>query len=172
MKVRPAASADLPAVAGVFLACWRDAYPGVLARDVLDGMDEEAADDLWRVALSSSGAHTEVAEKGESVVGVIRFGRDPDGGRRGHVFSLYVHPSASGSGIGGALLERAEAWFRSQGLPEATLWVFEANAAARRFYARHGWFPDGETRIESQFRAPEVRLRLPLGTARGSPSPS
>src|ERR671936_2138636 len=73
VKVRPAASADLRAVAGVFLACWRDAYPGVLARDVLDSMDEEAAHDLWRAALGSSGARTEVAEKGESVGGVIRF---------------------------------------------------------------------------------------------------
>lgn len=150
-------------MAGVFLACWRDAYPSVLPVDVVEGMDEEAALELWRVALGSSASHTAVAENKGSVVGVVRFGRDPDDSRRGHVFSLYVHPSASGSGIGGALLQRATAWFRSQDLTEATLWVFEANAAARRFYARHGWFPDGGTRTEQQFRAAELRLRLQLG---------
>lgn len=44
----------------------------------------------------------------------------------------------------------------------ATLWVFEANAAARTLYARNGWLPDGGTRVEPEFGEPEVRLRRAL----------
>ena len=44
-------------------------------------------------------------------------------------------------------------------MTQATLWVFEANATARAFYLRHGWEPDGGTRVEPEFGEPEVRLR-------------
>jgi GNAT superfamily N-acetyltransferase len=162
MRLRAAVAADVDAIADVFLHCWLDAYPGVLADEVLAGMDETAARELWRAALGSEGGQTEVAEEAGSVVGVVRFGFDPADRRRGHIFSLYVHPGASRSGIGGALMARAAHWFRSQHLREATLWVFEANSGARGFYARHGWSPDGEVRTEPQFQALEVRLSLRL----------
>jgi ribosomal protein S18 acetylase RimI-like enzyme len=80
----------------------------------------------------------------------------------GHVFSLYVDPDAQGTGVGGRLLAEAERWFGSEGLAEATLWVFEANARARAFYARHGWQPDGGMRVEPEFGEPEIRLRSRL----------
>jgi ribosomal protein S18 acetylase RimI-like enzyme len=47
---------------------------------------------------------------------------------------LYVDPDASGRGIGSALLERAKER-RPGGF---TLWVFQENAGARRFYERRG----------------------------------
>ena len=162
MRLRPAVTADVEAIADVFLACWRDAYRGVLPDEVLAGMDKAAARELWQAAFGSEGGQTEVAEEAGSVVGVVRFGLDPVDRRQGHVFSLYVHPDAGRSGIGGALMARAADWFRAQNLREATLWVFEANTGARGFYARHLWSPDGEVRTEPQFQAPEVRLRLRL----------
>ena len=95
----------------------------------------------------------------DRVVGITRLGSDPDERTSGHVFSLYVDPSMQGQGVGGLLLDTADGWFRQEGRPESTLWVFEANASARRFYARHGWHPDGGTRVEAEFRELEVRLR-------------
>src|SRR4029077_15053529 len=92
------------------------------------------------------------------VSGVIRYGRDPDQIGAGHVFSLYVDPAASGRGFGTALLKHAQEWFVENGLSRATLWVFEANARARGFYATQRWRPDGQTRVEQEFEAPEVRL--------------
>lgn len=56
------------------------------------------------------------------------------------------------------MLAAADAHFRAAGLDEATLWVFEANAAARRFYARLGWQPDGTVRVEPQYGEVELRL--------------
>ena len=96
------------------------------------------------------------------LVETMEMGRDPHEAYAGHVFSLYVDPDTQGSGVGGQLLEEAEAWFRSEGLAEATLWVFEANSRARCFYERHGWTPDGGERVEPEFGEPEVRLRRAL----------
>ena len=164
MRLRQARAADAPAIANVFLACWRDAYTGVVPKPVLIAMDAKAALQLWKQVLGqpTAGGETVVAETSGAVTGVIRFGRDPDDAAHGHVFSLYVDPAAGRSGVGGALMERGLSWFRTQGLDEATLWVFEANAPARAFYARHGWAPDGGTRVEPEFQAPEIRLRRRL----------
>jgi ribosomal protein S18 acetylase RimI-like enzyme len=47
---------------------------------------------------------------------------------------LYVEPQVAGRGIGSALLDRAKAR-RPAGF---SLWTFQQNEGARRFYERHG----------------------------------
>jgi GNAT superfamily N-acetyltransferase len=69
---------------------------------------------------------------------------------------LYVRPEAQGTGVGSALLELAQA-LRPEGFG---LWVFESNARAREFYARHGFVEvertDGSGNEEG---APDVAMR-------------
>ncbi|MGZ8694830.1 MAG: N-acetyltransferase family protein [Gaiellaceae bacterium] len=69
-----------------------------------------------------------VAERDGRVVGFI--GLDA-----GEVTHLYVEPASQGTGIGAALMEHVMA-LSTGGLH---LWVFQRNAAARRFYERHGF---------------------------------
>ena len=47
---------------------------------------------------------------------------------------LYVEPKVTGRGIGSALLEQAKTR-RRDGF---SLWTFQQNEGARRFYERHG----------------------------------
>ena len=42
-------------------------------------------------------------------------------------------PDAQGGGVGRRLLTASVEWFRTEGVPEATLWVFEANRRGRAF---------------------------------------
>jgi GNAT superfamily N-acetyltransferase len=69
---------------------------------------------------------------------------------------LYVEPARTGSGLGTALLDHAKAR-RPDGF---TLWTFQANDGARRFYERHGLQPvlltDGE---DNEERCPDVLYR-------------
>jgi len=51
--------------------------------------------------------------------------------------ALYVVADARGRGVGRALLARAKAGAQALGL-----WVYQANAAARAFYRRHGFVED------------------------------
>lgn len=160
--VRAARADDLAAIAALFLSCWHETYAVFLPMDVIDLYDADGARALWRPALHGRGtdASVLVAEQaGHDVLGVARVGTDPDEPAAGHIFSLYVRPDTHGLGVGTRLLAAAAAQFRQHGLDQATLWVFAANAAARRFYARLGWQPDGGERIEPQYGQPEVRLR-------------
>lgn len=72
--------------------------------------------------------------------GWVRFIRDGRGvagflARDGaRIHALYVHPRARGQGLGSALLDDAKA-----GAEHLELWVVQANAAARHFYATQGF---------------------------------
>ena len=64
---------------------------------------------------------------GNDLVGIIAY-------REGWIDQLYVLPSSQRRGIGTALLHLAQNQSAS-----LTLWTFQRNGAARRFYEKHGF---------------------------------
>lgn len=66
---------------------------------------------------------------------------------------LYVEPVLQGQGIGAALLDYA---VRELGVTR--LWALEKNERAIAFYARHGFFPNGEKRLEEGTEEYLIRL--------------
>lgn len=168
VPLRAASADDLDAIADLFLACWTMSYRQVLPRHVVGIHGPASARDLWRHSLGggADAAQVMVAEHPDgSLAGVVAMGRDEDDASRGHIFSLYVHPEAQRSGIGARLVSEAIERFRAEGLWEASLWVFEANAAARAFYERLGWHADGTSRVEPAYGEPEIRLIRPVVAA-------
>ncbi|MFC4787345.1 GNAT family N-acetyltransferase [Nocardioides sp. MAHUQ-72] len=71
---------------------------------------------------------------------------------------LFIRHDATGQGVGTVLLDLVKS-LRPDGF---SLWVFESNSGARRFYARHGLVElertDGSGNEE---RAPDVRMAWP-----------
>lgn len=143
MLLRPAEATDADAVATVHLRSRSAAamppgvHPEVEVRAWLAGRIDP--DDVW------------VAEDDGLVVGYARF--TPT-----WLDDLYVLPSYAGRGVGSALLDLVKAR-RPDGF---CLWVFESNAPARSFYARHGLIElertDGSANEE---RAPDIRMAWP-----------
>jgi DNA-binding GntR family transcriptional regulator/CubicO group peptidase (beta-lactamase class C family)/GNAT superfamily N-acetyltransferase len=166
--LRAAVASDADDLARVFIAAWRDAYPGVIDVGILDSLRHRTVAEWLGKDVDLPGT-TVVAEAPDgSIAGFIRFGEDPEGSENGYVHSLYVHPSASGRGTGRRLLDHARAELEAAGHPAVTLWVFEANERAVRFYAAAGFMPDGGRRIELEWRANEIHLvRATPHTRRG-----
>src|ERR1051325_9177870 len=89
--LRPGTAADADGLTEVFIAAWRDAYPGVVDDDILAALDHEAVAAWLAEEVAASGT-TIVADGADgSIAGFIRFGEDPDGSPNGYVHSLYVH---------------------------------------------------------------------------------
>jgi ribosomal protein S18 acetylase RimI-like enzyme len=123
----------------------------VLIREFADA-DTEAVVALWRQAgltrpwndpyadirrKQSAGAELFfVAEDLGSVVGVIMAGYD---GHRGWLNYLAVADARRGTGLGRALVERAETELLALGCPKVHLQVRPDNAAVAAFYARLGY---------------------------------
>jgi ribosomal protein S18 acetylase RimI-like enzyme len=82
----------------------------------------------------------------------------------GELYLLFVHPAASGRGVGRTLLEAGHDVLRAAGRREAFLFTQAQNARALAVYTAAGYRPDGGTRA-SDFRGTplrEVRLRMDI----------
>ena len=61
------------------------------------------------------------------------------------VISMWVDPSARGTGIADALIGAVAGWARADGARTLKLWVADASPRARAFYRRAGFRLTGET---------------------------
>lgn len=160
--LRDAGPADLDAVVRVFLGCFRVTYAARLPSRLIESVSDEDARSLWSRALTTPGRQVVVAQVDDEVCGVVGFAADDEDG---WVHSLYVAPHAQGHGLGSTLLSHAADRLREAGCRRAHLWVFADNEPSVRFYGRHGWTPDGDTRVEESFGENEIRLSRSLEAA-------
>jgi len=161
--------ADAAAIAAVHVGTWQGAYRGLLPDEHLDALDVARWTAGWQRLLTGDRARsaTLVAVAGERVVGFVDVvpSRDDDAAAdTAEVTSIYVLPTAWGTGAGRGLMAAAVDSSRSQGFRAATLWVLRGNERARRFYERAGWSVDGATKTDVVAGAPvtEVRYRRDL----------
>lgn len=119
IALRPAVAADVAALARI-LGDWVRDTPWM---PVLHDRDEDRG---FISGLVQRGGVT-IAHAGEGPLGFL----DLEGGQ---INALYVAAGHRGRGIGGALLDHAKAQTRP-----LQLWTFQANVAARDFYAAHGF---------------------------------
>jgi GNAT superfamily N-acetyltransferase len=156
MEVRVASVDDAEAVAAVHVRSWQSAYRGLIPDAYLDALSVRRRREIWSRILAEAdpprtGAF--VLQEGLDVIGFIHVAptRDDDlPASIGEVTALYVAPSAWGVGGGRQLLDTAKASLKAAGFEAAALWVLETNLAARRFYVRQGWAPDGARKVDDR----------------------
>ncbi len=143
-RIRRATPGDAPAVGEVYLRSFRAAMPTIR----LAHGDAEVRDWFATVVLTDPDRETWVASTADgTVVGMMVL-------RSTMLEQLYLLPEVRGQGLGDRFIELAKQR-RPDGL---ALYAFQVNAAARRFYERHGFraieFGDGSGNEEAE---PDVR---------------
>jgi GNAT superfamily N-acetyltransferase len=89
-----------------------------------------------------------LAEAGQGPEGYIAYRAD-------FIEHLFVRPESQGAGLGLTLLEKARA-----DADELSLWTFQQNLRARRFYERHGFLIVTETDgRDNEEKLPDVLYR-------------
>lgn len=185
VSIRWAVLADAPALAEIHVQAWQVGYRGLLPDSLLDNLSAAERLPRWRQRLSAEAERVLVAELDGQVAGWLVIGTQRDGDldpqRTGEIYAVYVDPAAWRRGCGAALIARALAELRAQGLSEATLWVLRSNQRARCFYEALGFQPEGASKIEYNrdgVAFDEVRYRCalphpPLGpvSTRARPEP-
>ena len=156
LTVRPAARADLPAIADVFIATRAAAVP---AMPPSIHPPHEVHAFYGALDLVAGEREPWVAEDDRGIIAFTEVVGD-------WLDAIYVLPDAQGEGIGSALLDLVKA-LRPGGF---SLWVFESNTSARAFYARHGLvereLTDGGGNEE---KAPDIRMEWRGSGVGGSP---
>jgi GNAT superfamily N-acetyltransferase len=168
MSVRPATTRDAASISRIQERGWQAAYRHVFPVEELDrgGFVEPAR---WRDRLRHppKGWVTLVAEHGHDVVGFAALGPSRDLPELGELYAIYVDPDQWSGGAGRALMGAAERELGAR-YGEATLWVLEDNARARRFYEVAGWSPDGARKTHERWGVapPELRYRKRFNSSR------
>lgn len=171
VAIRPARIEDAPAIAVVHVRSWQGAYRGLLPQDFLDGLDPAQRVGRWQRAVSAAdgtATGTIVADADGEVAGFVSYSpsRDSDvnPGQVGEIQAIHLLPAAWGRGMGRRLMGAALSRLAEAGFRQATLWVLDSNARARRFYEAGGWSADGAQRRDEDrgFPVTQVRYRRPL----------
>lgn len=140
----------------------------MLDDDVLAGLSERDRAERWRQILGDPDASVLVLDDAErgAVAGFAYLRSAPyaDGreDRTGEIDSLNLAPHVWGRGAGRLLLREMLEEARRRRFEEVQLWVFAANARARRFYERAGLHYDGTTVRHQRFQLPLLRYSISL----------
>jgi ribosomal protein S18 acetylase RimI-like enzyme len=169
--IRAARIEDARQIAVIHVQSWQGAYRGLLPQAYLDGLQPAQRVGRWERSISEADgitAATLLADAGGRPVGFVSYGpaRDPDADPRriGQIDAIYLAPAAWGQGIGRKLMDAALERLVFAGFSEATLWVLDSNARARRFYEAGGWVADGTQRRDEDrgFPVTQIRYQKPL----------
>ena len=139
MDVVAAKPADGPAI-GTILSGWIDETPWMPR---IHTPEQDINHGRWLVDVCD--------------VSVVRSGGEVQGflARQGpEIQALYVTAASRGQRIGAALLDHAK-----EAADTLSLWTFQANGAALRFYQRHGFTEDGRSDgAENDEKLPDIHM--------------
>ena len=146
LTLRPAAMADVPALTRLAVASFVDAFGHLYSAADLAAFLSEAKSEAATAALVADphGA-MQVATRGGEPIAFCKIGYK--GGWPNHargtkpmeLKQLYAAASATGSGVGTALMDWALAALAAAGADEVQLSVWSGNHGAQRFYQRYGF---------------------------------
>lgn len=142
MSLRRASLDDMPALARLHRHTVRTSLPFV---PDLHTPEEDA---WWFAERLYAANEIWLAEGDDGPLGYVAFRPD-------FIEHLFVHPDAQGNGLGLELLDQAR-----RHAFEMTLWTFQQNLRARRFYERHGFVAVRQTDgADNEEKLPDVLYR-------------
>ena len=132
---------EAEAIARLHIACWREAYPGIVPAAALASADIGERTAKWRQSIADADSFVLAAfDRGEPVAFILarpRGDADATAGD-GAIPALYVRASHYRLKLGSRLMAAAARWWLGRGGRSLRLGVLAANTRAVAFYERLG----------------------------------
>ncbi len=180
--VRPARAEDAGEIARIQLETWRTAYRRMFPAHVLANLDEAYLTRGWTEAITAPPSERHrvliAVEQSESASWTVGFSaggpadehalapEEPPLGDDVAAFTdLLVEPRWGRRGHGSRLLAATVDLWRSDAFKGAVAWVYDADAAMKKFLTSTGWEPDGAGRAldVDDMLVPQLRMHVDLG---------
>jgi ribosomal protein S18 acetylase RimI-like enzyme len=132
---------EAEAIARLHIACWREAYAGIVPAEALAKADVAERTDKWRQSIADPQSFVLVAFAGAEPVGFVlaRASTEADAGQgEGAIAALYVRASHYRLKLGTRLMVAAARWWLARGGRSLRLGVLAENPRAIAFYERMG----------------------------------
>lgn len=138
---------DSSCVARIHTKAWQVAYQGILDQHILDNIDVQEREEMWKQKLIPNKNRTNfVYETNGEIQGWSAFGTYPDEDFTQELIGIYVHPSHFRQGIGTQLWQETYKRMLTHHPKQIALWVLEKNTQARAFYEKIGFASEGAQR--------------------------
>jgi ribosomal protein S18 acetylase RimI-like enzyme len=139
VSIREAVIEDIPGIAAVHVASWRENYVGIVDQAMIDERTVEVRIGHWTRRLAETGHVTFVASDDSAIVGFgsVQVFEPAFEGFDSYLGLLYLISRAKGLGIGRELLRKLAAELVARGCRSMALRVLRKNPA-RGFYERLG----------------------------------
>jgi len=140
VRILSASYQDLPDVALIHVAAWKQAYVGQVSQAYLDGLNVAQRLERWQEQFADCAVSGLLAANIKKAAGFICFGhaRDDDRQDWGEIYAIYVLEAYWGGGLGYQLYKHACAELQQNGYMRAYLWVLATNDRAIAAYERWG----------------------------------
>lgn len=145
MHVVLAEPEDARSVAQIHVETWRAAYASLLSSDYLAALSVDSRETMWRQCIKSGSPELLIAREAEEMRGWLSFGASRDIGvpaSEAEIWALYVAPRFWSTGAGRMLWLQAKSRMVEQHFMSCSLWVFQQNVRAIKFYEAAGFARD------------------------------
>ncbi len=144
-RIRVAREGDARPVSRVHVACWQEAYAGIIPDSYLASLTTDRREAMWsgliqQMKQGKSANRLLVAEAPDGeLIGFACAGpaRDAVETFDSEVSAIYLKKAHHGEGVGSALMREQMRWLSAQGKSRMMLWVLESNPT-RSFYENIG----------------------------------
>jgi len=156
ITIRKALLEDAYNYTDCFIACLQTAYKGIVSDDFLNNLsvEKEQRAEKFRKSLTNPEIDVYCVTFEKEMIGFLTTHKIDS-----EIWSIYLLEEFRGKGHGKVMLDFALESLQHIGHKKITLWVFEENIRARRFYENNGLIFDGMKRDTTNYGKPLIQLR-------------
>ena len=159
--IRKALPEDADDYTSCFISSWQSAYKGIVPEDYLNDMpkNKELSEKNKKFLTDPGGCECFCVIHGDKMIGFLTINKADSV----NFWAVYLIEAFWGKGYGKIVLDFAINELKRAGQKSVSLWVFEENNRARRFYEKHGFSLDGTKRVIDRYGGvPLVQLKYAL----------
>ena len=159
ISIHKALSEDAYDYADCFISCLQTAYKGIASDEFLNNLSEQREQRVQRFQknLTNTDIETYCVKFDNRMIGFLTINK-----KDGEIWAIYLLEEFRSRGYGKEILDFAIDELKNIGHKNITLWVFEKNTGARRFYENNGFSFDGTKRETTNYGGVLMQLRYLL----------